>query len=112
MPWDNGPSRTSTTAWKTTRTRIIERDSHQCTATRQDLARCPETTNLEVDHIIRPELGGTDDDSNLTTLCHWHHNRKTQAEAAASRTTRSIMRPPEVHPALRTRAKPEPPAPF
>jgi len=31
----------------------------------------------DVDHIVSRRRGGTDDDSNLMSLCHTHHSRKT-----------------------------------
>ena len=41
---------------------------------------------LEVDHIIPLRQGGPrDEDRNLQTLCHTHHNQKTAAERAGKR---------------------------
>lgn len=39
----------------------------------------------EVDHIIPVHKGGTDDWENLAGRCHFHHNRKSRAEADARR---------------------------
>jgi 5-methylcytosine-specific restriction endonuclease McrA len=44
------------------------RDGNQCT-----VEGCTETTNLQVHHRIPIRDGGTDQLSNLTTLCHTHH---------------------------------------
>lgn len=35
---------------------------------------------LHVDHIVPRENGGTDDESNLQTLCASHHSRKTATQ--------------------------------
>lgn len=88
--------------WRTTRHRILHRDQHQCTATLPDGTRCP-TPATDVDHITPAHLGGTDHDTNLASLCDWHHQRKTAAEAnAIPRPGRfqSTRRPPEPHPGL------------
>jgi hypothetical protein len=39
----------------------------------------------EVDHILPKAEGGTDDDTNLQTICKARHRIKTQAEAARAR---------------------------
>ncbi len=81
----------------------LTRDGHRCTALLSDGSRCRATTRLEADHIVPSHLGGPTVLSNMTTLCHWHHNRKTQREAAAVRraTTRPGQRHPrEKHPGL------------
>ena len=67
------------------RNACLQRDNHQCTATMLNGQRCPETTNLEADHIH-----GWQQDEQLTveelqTLCTWHHNQKTQKQATAAR---------------------------
>lgn len=67
--------RGSTRQWRKTRERILERDGHRCTAI-ENGRRCPETTNLHVDHITPKASGGTDDDENLTTLCARHNLTK------------------------------------
>lgn len=48
------------------------------------LKQCPacvvcglEDQSNNVDHIIPKAQGGTDDESNLQTLCHVHHSKKT-----------------------------------
>ena len=47
------------------RHRILKRDRHTCQGCG---ARAPDV-ELEVDHVIPVSKGGTDDDSNLKTLC-------------------------------------------
>lgn len=63
--------------WARTRTRrrILGRDGHQCTAAPNG-HRCPTTTRLHVDHIVPLANGGTNDDTNLTTLCDTHNQAK------------------------------------
>jgi hypothetical protein len=48
--------------------RILTRDGYQCTA-----PGCGARKNLEIHHIVRRSRGGSDDPSNLTTLCVVHH---------------------------------------
>lgn len=71
--------------WQAITRRVRARDGHRCTWIRADDTRCTETTRLEVDHI-----GDPNDHTlpNLRTLCHWHHARRTAAQAAAARTDR------------------------
>lgn len=47
---------------------IIEKKVGIC-----EIANCYETKNLEVHHLIRKNLGGTDTESNLIVLCKKHH---------------------------------------
>lgn len=65
--------------WRRIRERILLRDQYTC--------RCcgGVTHELEVDHIINVAEGGSDDDSNLQSLCVPCHQAKTGAEAARSR---------------------------
>lgn len=98
MAWQRSPrttssQHTSTTAWRKVRAEALERDIHRCTI-------CGAPAH-QVDHIQPAHLGGTDTLDNAATLCHHHHNLKTQAEAAAARPAR--RRPIETHPGLRTR---------
>jgi 5-methylcytosine-specific restriction endonuclease McrA len=60
-------------AWQALRGRVLDRDGRQCTHRTRDGIRCPETTGLEVHHIVPLAKGGTDDPHNLRTLCHGHH---------------------------------------
>lgn len=66
--------------WEKRRKRVLRRDGYRCTAYLSDGSRCAEPGN-EVDHV-RP--GDDHDDSNLRTLCAWHHARKSAQEGAAA----------------------------
>jgi len=43
------------------------------------------TAAQEVDHIIRLEIGGADDESNYQSLCVEHHKAKTASEVSGPR---------------------------
>jgi 5-methylcytosine-specific restriction endonuclease McrA len=45
------------------RTRIFQRDGYQC-------RQCGSSDNLTIDHIISVYRGGSNEDSNLQTLCN------------------------------------------
>ena len=79
---------------------MLERDGHQCVAPTRDGGRCKDTTNLEAAHYGRWQPGETTTVDMVRTLCHWHHNRETQAEARAARSPLKEARPPEKHPGL------------
>ena len=91
--------------WSTIVKRIRARDGERCTwvyRVEDQLARCPATTRLEVDHIKNND---DHSDSNLRTLCHDHHAQKTQSESWASRSknlakAKKSFRRHEEHPAL------------
>ena len=87
--------RTLPTNWRAIRKRVLHRDGGRCTwiTNRQ---RCTEPAR-DVDHIDRR---GGDDDSNLRSLCPWHHGRKSSAEGNASRRRLTTKRPREAHPGL------------
>ena len=53
------------TWWKTRRV-VLERDGHRCRA-------CSQSHGLDVHHVIARSLGGTNDKSNLITLCRDCH---------------------------------------
>jgi HNH endonuclease len=53
-------------AWKKKAAWVKQRDGHRCT-------ECGETEGLVCHHIVRPQDGGTDESSNLTTLCRRCH---------------------------------------
>ena len=68
--------------WDITRHRIFVRDSYYCQACGEltilgarDAARRP-----HCDHIVPKSKGGTDDDSNLQTLCGSCHSVKSMRE--------------------------------
>lgn len=69
-----------TSYWSATRQRILLRDAYACRS-------CDDVVSgkaAHVDHITPLEEGGTDDDSNLQTLCAACHGRKTRAEQRRS----------------------------
>jgi len=67
----------------------------------EDGQRCTGTAD-EVDHILEFADGGTDDDSNLRSLCIDHHRRKTAAHANRTRWSKAARRRPSPpHPGLR-----------
>jgi 5-methylcytosine-specific restriction protein A len=64
--------------WRRTRNRILARDEGLC----QPCLRAQTlTVGSDVDHVIPKEEGGSDDDSNLQTICGVCHKAKTQREA-------------------------------
>lgn len=69
--------RTGNRRWKVQRAKALQRDGHTCQV------RGPRCTvgATEVDHIVPVSAGGTDDLSNLQSVCRADHNAKTQAEA-------------------------------
>lgn len=65
-------------AWQALRQEILLRDKYTCQA-----CGCFVTMrkgDAHVDHVLAKEKGGTDDESNLQTLCASCHSRKTIAE--------------------------------
>jgi 5-methylcytosine-specific restriction endonuclease McrA len=52
--------------WKKKAAWVKQRDGRRCT-------ECGETEGLVCHHIVRPQDGGTDESSNLTTLCRRCH---------------------------------------
>lgn len=65
------------TAWDKLRIRILKRDNGLCLVCR-DAGRL--TLAQHVDHITPKAEGGTDDESNLQSICEPCHNEKTKAE--------------------------------
>lgn len=63
--------------WDRVRERILKRDGYLCLEHKKRGVYVP---GNEVDHIIPKEHGGTDDDSNLQTLCKECHKEKTIRE--------------------------------
>lgn len=102
MAWENSrPTHVPTRV----REACLERDGYRCTAVLRDTqTRCPETTGLQAAHVRQWTPGERTTVDDVRTLCHWHHNRETQAEAAAARSAR--LRPPsafrarEQHPGM------------
>ncbi|WP_027817080.1 HNH endonuclease [Paraburkholderia bannensis] len=65
-------------AWVRLRERILARDCGLC-QTCKSAGRV--TIATEVDHIVPKARGGTDDDSNLQSICHPCHASKTGRES-------------------------------
>ncbi len=64
--------------WRRLRDQILLRDAYTCRA-------CGLVSqHLEVDHIINVAQGGTDDPSNLQSLCSACHRSKTAQESVAA----------------------------
>lgn len=64
-------------SWEIIRERILQRDQYLCqNHRRQKIAK----KATSVDHIIPKAHGGTDDDSNLESLCWECHRAKTARE--------------------------------
>lgn len=88
--------------WDTTRKRILKRDGHAC---QWPIPRgvCGAPAN-QVDHIVPAWQGGSDDDTNLRSLCEPHHKRKSSSEGgqAAARKRIPRRRPQEPHPGATT----------
>lgn len=64
--------------WQQLRKRILARDRGLC---QQCLKAGKYRPARDVDHIVHKANGGTDDDSNLQSLCSACHKAKTAAEA-------------------------------
>lgn len=68
-------ARTRGRAWQDTRARILQRDAFTC-------ASCGRVhLSHQVDHVTPLHKGGSNDDSNLQTLCVQCHQVKTSKEA-------------------------------
>lgn len=89
--WSTGGSR----QWRAIRQRVLYRDRYRCTIGGPECAG----TAIEVDHIVNKAAGGTDDLTNLRSVCSECHRVLTQAQAQAGR-RRSRLRPTESHPGL------------
>jgi len=65
------------------------------------------TPATDVDHIRPRKQGGTDDPSNLQSLCHSHHSRKTSREDGGGWGGRNSGTAAPGSDALVTRARPQ-----
>ncbi|QPB09833.1 HNH endonuclease [Streptomyces phage Shady] len=88
--------------WGTLRQRVIRRDKGLCQGVLDTGGLCGHP-GTDVDHI-RP--GNDHSLSNLQLLCPWCHKRKTQAESAQARSTKSI--PKQAIPRDQREATPDP----
>ena len=68
--------------WRKLRAAVLERDGHICKECIKHRIYTPAKT---VDHVLNKAGGGTDDMSNLQSLCNSCHNAKTQQEALRGR---------------------------
>ena len=59
-------------AWRTARTRCLDRDEHRCRACG---AACPHPRHHAVDHVVALRSGGSHRAHNLRTLCVGCHRR-------------------------------------
>ena len=91
------------------RREVFARDGHRCTYTNGKGDRCPATKLLELDHIVSPLHGGSNEASNVRVRCKahnlWHaenvfgkeHVRKkihlSQLKSKARRQERSVKPP-------------------
>jgi 5-methylcytosine-specific restriction protein A len=85
--------------WAQIRKRILARDNYRCTWVERG-EQCPATAT-DVDHR---KPGDDHTESNLRSLCHPHHQRKSSGEGgrAYRRVTKyNVKRPAEQHPGLR-----------
>ncbi len=94
----SGSARRSTLPrqWQAIRRTVLDRDGHRCTWV-DDGRRCNRPAN-QVDH-----LGDRDDHTlaNLTSLCAWHHARKSSRQGNDARRRPTERRAPDPHPGLR-----------
>lgn len=63
--------------WRKLREAVLQRDSHLCKPCAKRGIYSPAT---EVDHIINKKAGGSDEMSNLQSICPTCHAEKTQKE--------------------------------
>lgn len=75
--------------WDKLRQVALSRDKHLCQACLQSGAV---TVGTHVDHVRPKSQGGSDDMSNLQTLCAQCHKTKTQREAVAARNAGLLTR--------------------
>jgi 5-methylcytosine-specific restriction protein A len=87
--------------WPKLRNHILKRDGKRCTHLDDRGNRCPEPAT-DVDHII---AGDNHDESNLRSLCRYHHLKKSGREggsalAAVKRKNSQKFKRVEQHPGL------------
>ena len=69
--WRNGitsaiTKRINSRSWRILATKIRKRDNHWC-------LYCRDARGIDVHHMLPPRIGGTDDETNLVTLCRSCH---------------------------------------
>lgn len=87
--------------WPRTRRRILNRDGWVCQWPVATGGPCGEPAT-DVDHRVGAAAGVDDhSDSNLWSLCGWHHSQKTGREASAvAHAKPPRARPAEAHPGM------------
>lgn len=55
------------------RREVFARDGHRCTYTNKKGERCPATSRLELDHIVSPVHGGSNETVNIRVRCRAHN---------------------------------------
>jgi 5-methylcytosine-specific restriction protein A len=68
--------------WQAVRKRVLERDGYQCQLRYADI--CVGRAS-QVDHIVQPEAGGTNDLANLRAVCRRCHARRTGQQGALAK---------------------------
>lgn len=87
MPWDNSPearqrqARTYNSEYRRNSRTAKQRAGYRC-------ENCGSARNIETNHIIRPEHGGTHDLSNLQVLCADCHGKITAQQGGGFRSAR------------------------
>jgi 5-methylcytosine-specific restriction protein A len=66
-------------AWEAIRKRVLKRDKWRCVLCKAPLFAKGSKPN--VDHIVDKSSGGTNEDSNLRTLCPSCHSSRTATES-------------------------------
>lgn len=100
MPWEaDSPRRKRLPVdWPFIRARILSRDGYRCQMVWQGKVCGWKAT--DVDHIVPND---DDSETNLRSLCSWHHKRVTAAQGNTARwtpDTAHATRQPEQHPGM------------
>jgi len=64
--------------WEAAKQLVLARDEYRCLNCGCDVGIRPK--DYAIDHIVERDQGGSDDASNLQTLCAKCHGKKTRAE--------------------------------
>lgn len=78
-------------AWFSIRQLVLVRDSYACRACGRV---CVGKREAQVDHVLPKRMGGTDEISNLQTLCIRCHSQKTYREGRESHQNLHLPPPP------------------
>jgi 5-methylcytosine-specific restriction enzyme A len=73
--------------WPERRRRVLERDGYTCQLRYPDI--CISRAS-QVDHIVQPEAGGTNDMSNLRAVCRPCHARRTGRQGALAKQRKDL----------------------